>query len=173
MTPSTLNTAHDLEQAFLKWNKFIYSYIYLRVQNRETAEDLAQEVFMNAWRSRETFDPKKASLKSWFFTIAINKIRDHIQKKSNKPTSNLDEIAEKTSDEKINIPEQADQTEKINFVTKKLSNLSSRDREIIILKYQQDLSIKEISEIMDMEKATIRVTLHRALKKLQKFCTES
>lgn len=168
-----LQTPQDLEQAFLKWNKFIYSYIYLRIQNRETAEDLSQEVFMNSWRSRETFNPKKASIKSWLFTIAINEIRDYIKKLSNKKTTNLEEIKNVLPDNKEYIPEQIAKIENIQLINSKLRLLSEKNLELIILRFQQDLSVKEISEILNIEYSATKVALYRAVRTLQELCKEN
>jgi len=167
-----LQTPQDLEKAFLKWNKAIYSYIYLRIQNRETAEDISQEVFMNAWRSRDTFNPAKASLKSWLFTIAINEIRDYITKLSNKKTTNLDKIAEKIPDDKEEITDKIYKDEKLHLINKKLNLLGEKYKTIIILRYQQDMSVKEISEILNIEYSSTKVSLFRAIHRLQELCED-
>jgi len=164
-----LHTPQDLEKAFLEWNKLIYSYIYLRVQNKETAEDLAQEVFMNAWRSKETFNNKKASLKSWLFVIATNEIRDYLNKLANKKTTNLEGIEEKIGDSKEKIEDKIERDEKLEIINQKINLLGEKYKTIIILRYQQDLSVKEISEILNIEYSATKVALHRAIHRLQEL----
>jgi RNA polymerase sigma-70 factor (ECF subfamily) len=170
MGPNYLENPRDLEKAFLKWNKFIYNYVYLRLQSREAAEDVSQEVFFSAWRSRETFNPKKSSLKNWLFVIATNQIRNYLRATIGKNTVDLEEIKEMVKDEKENISMEAERNNMIELVFEKLKKLNERDQEILILRYQQDLSMKEISAILDMEYSAAKVAIHRATKKLAALC---
>lgn len=170
-----LNFLHfpsDLEKAFLKWNAAIYGFIFLRIGSKEAAEDLTQEVFFKAWRSRETFNPKISSLKTWLFIIAINEIKDYM-KYSKKETVDLAKIENIISDESSDLQNQINDKDFINLVFKKLSLLSDRDRELIILRFKSDLSVKEISKIFAMEYTATKVALHRAIKRLSELCNEN
>jgi len=141
--------------------------VYIRIQNRELAEDITQEVFVKAWRFRETFDETKSSLKNWIFVIAINLLRDHYKKKK-LTTEEIDE----NIPEKGDLAEDAEKNDLINYVFKKLEHLPERDQELIALRYKADLNVHEISEIMKMEYSTAKVAIHRAVKKLQSICND-
>lgn len=165
IAPKQIKNSHDLEKAFLKWGNSIYSYIFLRVQNREIAEDLSQDVFFKAYRSRETFNPKKSSLKTWLFTIAKNSIIDHF-KNPNQSTVDIEEFADKIPDQTEDLGTQTANKNTKEFVFSKLKLLSEREQELIILRFKEDISVKEISEIMGMEYSATKVAIHRAIKNL-------
>ncbi|RYZ35217.1 MAG: sigma-70 family RNA polymerase sigma factor [Sphingobacteriales bacterium] len=59
----------------------LFRYVYLRLADKEVAEDLVQETFLNAWKSRSTYNGN-ASEKNWLFAICRNKIVDHLRKNS-------------------------------------------------------------------------------------------
>lgn len=170
ISPKHINSPHDLEKAFLKWGNSIYSYIFLRVCNKEAAEDLSQEVFFKAYRSRGTFDTKKSSLKTWLFTIAKNSITDHF-KNSNQTTANIDEFEDKITDETTDLKEQTSNQHLAEIVLNKLKLLNERDQELVILKFKEDLSVKEIAKILSLEYLTAKVAIHRAIKRLSDLCS--
>lgn len=160
-----LKSSKDLEQAFLKWNKLLYSYVYLRVQNREMTEDIVQEVFMKAWRSRETFDCQKSSLKNWLFAITINTINDFLR---NKLRYNVEELQEfYASDEDLEA--NANKKALIELVFEKIKLLTDREQEILLLRYKADLAVEDIAKMLEMEYSATKVAIHRAIKKLIKF----
>lgn len=161
-----LNTAADLENAFNRWHFPIYGYVYGRVGNRQIAEDLTQEAFIKAWKYRDSFDPRKSSLKNWLFVITVNLVRDHFRKFKNHIPSELDDnfpgsgnVASETSDRQM-----------ISFVFHQLKKLSTREQELLLLRYQEDLTIEEIANIFEMGVSATKVAIHRAMKRLRRFC---
>jgi|SRR6185295_6332353 len=165
MPPTTLETAADLESAFVTWNRLLFQYVFARLRQREVAEDLVQEVFFKAWRSRESFNAEKSSLKNWLFAITINAIRDYFRTK--KPESEIltedlastQEVAREVGDKDL-----------VRFVFKKVKKLPERDQELILLRYNQGLNVIEIADIVGMEYSATKVALHRAIKKLKTLC---
>lgn len=170
ISPKQIDTAKDLEKAFLKWGDSIYGYIFLRVKTRETAEDLSQEVFFKAFRSRETFDQQKSSLKTWIFTIAKNTLTDHFKNSNEQTHQDIDELADKLEDKKTDIETQTHNKNLTTLVLDKLKLLTPRDQELIILRFKNDLPVKEISKILDLEYSATKVAIHRALQKLTDLC---
>jgi RNA polymerase sigma-70 factor (ECF subfamily) len=170
MTPKSLENPHDLEKAFLEWNGFIYGYVFLRVHNKQSAEDITQEVFFKAWRSKDTFNPAKSSLKTWLFTIAKNGINDYFNN-SNKETVDIEGLEDKLVDDKRNIQEEAGEHNLIEIIMGKLKFLPERDQELITLRFVQDVSVKEIAEMLNLEYTATKVAIHRAIKKLSELCS--
>ncbi len=171
MFSNSLNSPSDLEKAFLKWNTAIYSFVILRINNKEASEDITQEVFFKAWRSRDTFNSKKSSLKTWLFTIAINEIKDYL-KYSKKETVDISKVENTIQDDLVDISNQVSQKNLIEVVLKNLSLLNERDQELILLRFKSDLSVKEIAKILNIEYTATKVALHRAIKKISDLCNE-
>ena len=144
----------------------IYRFIYFKVSNKETAEDLTSQTFLKVWQYALDGNIKLGkSLQAFLYTAARNTVIDYYRQNKNKEIS-LDE-SEDISVEN-NIEQSIDQDLQVDEVSKKLKNLKNEYQEIIILYYINELSIKEIASVLNKKKGTIRVTLHRALKALRK-----
>jgi len=137
------------------------------VQNAELAEDMTQEVFVKAWKSRDSFDEKKSSLKNWLFVIATNTLRDHFRKKK----VEIFEIEEDIADES-DLAAETEKSDLISCVFEKIKLLPERDQELLALRYKSDLQIEEVAEIIGMEYSAAKVAIHRAIKKLQSLCND-
>lgn len=163
-----LQTAEDLENAFIQWNESFFHYAFLRVRHQTLAEDLVQDTFVKAWEHRDSFDASKSSLKNWLFAILINTLRDYFRKKKIETEELNENIAAKN-----NLEESAQKNDLIQFVFDKIKNLPERDQELLALRYKSDLSIEEVAELMGLEYSAAKVAIHRALKKLQEICNPS
>lgn len=148
-----------------KYQPQIYRFIYLKVGQREEAEDLTHQVFLSAWRNIEKYRFKGFPFSSWLYQIARNEVIDHYRTK--KQTTDLESIAE---------PETTDPTERnldLNFQMEKvrqaIARLSQEHQDILIMRFIEELSPEEVSEILGKPAATVRVLQHRALKKLKEF----
>jgi RNA polymerase sigma-70 factor (ECF subfamily) len=143
----------------------IFSYLYYRSgRNRELAEDLTSEVFMKALEKFHTYQEEK-NFQSWIYAIAHNHLIDHFRK--DKPTVDiepLENLLETDTDPKSSLLKRvaAEQVEEL------LSSLDDEEREILLLRYQQDLPMLDIADIVGKPDSTVRVIIHRALAKLRK-----
>lgn len=171
MTPKTLSNAKDLEKAFIKWNASIFGYIITRIRDEGASEDLVQEVFFKAWRSRETFDSSKSSLKTWLFTIAKNEIIDHFKSNKNK-TVDIEKLEDKIIDHNSNTKKEIHDKTLNELIMSKLKFLNERDQDLIILRFKEDLSVKEISKILNLNYVASKVAIHRAIQKLTELCNK-
>ncbi|HBH45804.1 MAG: hypothetical protein A2445_02890 [Candidatus Jacksonbacteria bacterium RIFOXYC2_FULL_44_29] len=142
----------------------IYKFIYFKVSGRETAEDLAAEVFFRVWRylkQNKNIDNVRALL----YKTARNLIIDYYRK--DKPTS-LEEVDEQqlviSKASLVESVSRRDDHERLQAV---ILELKDEFREVIVLKYIQDLSHQEIAKILNKEVGAVRVLLHRAIKQLR------
>jgi RNA polymerase sigma-70 factor (ECF subfamily) len=144
----------------------IYRFIFLKVSHREEAEDLTHQVFLNAWKNVERYTDQGFPFSSWLFRIARNKVIDYYRTK--KTTLDIDVIPE----EIVGIAEQdsqqdAENTLQLEKVYRALQQLSEEQKEVLILRFIQELSYDEVAEIMDKSPGTVRVLQHRGIKRLQ------
>ncbi len=166
MTQEKLQTGADLEVAFVKYNEMLFRYAFIRLRDKAVAGDITQDVFIKAWKYKDSYDSEKSSLKNWLFVIITNLIRDYYRKNANKREQELDE--ELASDENIEITTEKKDT--IQFVFKKIKYLSQREQELLILRYREDFTLREIAEMLEMKYSAVKVAVHRAIKKLQEIC---
>lgn len=163
-----LNTPEDLQNAFAEWNEKIYSFFYLRVNQKVDAGDLTQEVFMRAWKYRESFSSEKSELKNWLYAIARNVLNKYLGQLKKYQADELTEVVPSDQDLAAEISE----FELIDYVFRKLSDLPEKERRLLNLRYREGYSVREIAEVLEMEYSATKVAIHRAVKKLQVLCRE-
>ena len=142
----------------------------------EQARDVVQDTFLKLYKQ----DPEKVrqKVKSWLFTVCRNHCYDLI--KRNRKTSNLeeDEISYIVSSEDnpfqvISFLEGREEIdEKIKILYSLIEELPSRQREVMRLKFQANLSYKEIAETIGISTSNVGFVMHSALKKLREVMKE-
>jgi len=153
----------------------IYRYVYFKVGKKEEAQDLTSEVFLKAWNYiQDNQISNYKTLKALFYKIARNLVIDYYRKKSNKESISLENeiVAINIADENQNIFEKINISSEVEEVLKRMSELKDEYREALALRYIDELSITEISEILEKTKGNTRVLVFRALKTLKENLLE-
>jgi RNA polymerase sigma-70 factor (ECF subfamily) len=145
----------------------IYRYIYLKVNNKEEAEDLTQQVFTKAWEALPQFKFYKNPFSSWLYSIARNLIIDFYRKK--KPDFSLDGENALDVVDNLDLVEQFAIQEEVQRVLEFINQLPSEQKDLLLLRFVDDLSYDEIAAIMNKSPLTLRVIQHRALKRLKEI----
>ena len=152
----------------------LYRFIYFKVGNREEAEDLSSSVFLKTWNyilEKKLENPN--TLKALLYKIARNLIIDHYRKTKGRESVSLDnENGIKIIDEKQNPNYGLELKADLLVLETKLPKLKDEYREVIILRFFNELSIKEIAEILDKSKGNVRVLIYRALNALKELLSQ-
>ena len=128
----------------------------------EAARDTVQDVFLEL--CREPWDKVRGHLAPWLFTVCRNKAISHRRK--NKRHTDVEEAD--VIDDTERAPDQAfERKEAETRITKAMTGLSARDREVVALKFAGGLSYKEIAEVTELSVSHVGVILHEALKKVR------
>lgn len=148
----------------------VYSFIYKFVNNSSEAEDLTQEVFLKAWKNLSNFDVQKASFKTWLYAIAKNSAFDWLRKKRDISFSDfLREDEDGQSFFEINLNDRTPiEIEKRIFIGELLAKLDDDEKQILLMKHQENLSFSEIALFFKKSVNTIKSRYQRALAKLRK-----
>lgn len=148
---------------FDKFYKEIFNFILYRVNFRkEIAEDLTSEIFLKIWENRGVFDPDKSSLKTWIYTIARNHLIDWTRTKVDTQS-----LFDNTKDVKSSLFDKATDQIVYKKILKSFGKISRYEREVVQLRFVQQLKIKEISQILNRSENAITTALSRALNKLK------
>jgi len=144
------------------------------LNNQHEAEDIAQEAFIRAYTNLHTFDLNR-KFSTWLFRIATNLCIDRIRKK--KPdyyldaevagTDGLDMYSQISSPDRLP-EEEVEGMELQERIQYEISCLSEKYRTVIILKYIEELSLQEISEILNIPLGTVKTRIHRGREALRK-----
>ena len=145
----------------------IYRYIVLKIGDRTEAEDMTQQVFLNALQSISSFKWKGMPFTSWLYRIAHNQVVDYLRKKTKHATVPLDEslpIPAVDGDPKY-IVERKVEIETIVMATKKLT---LAQQEVISLRFGGELSIAEVAKMMAKSEGAVKALQHSAILALRK-----
>ena len=146
----------------------IYRFIILKVNSQEDSEDLTSEAFFKFWESVKRKN-KINNPKALLYKIAVNLVTDFYRKKSRKEIS-LDSKESILSDirDKNDLNIQTTVNSDMDGIKKAISELKETHQNVIVWRYLDELSIKEISHILDKPEGSTRVLIHRAMKELKK-----
>jgi len=149
---------------FERYKKPLFGYFYRIIHDKQTSEDLVQNVFFRIIKYRSKF-AGTGKFSSWLYRIAHNVSIDHFRK--NKRSQNSEEITDsdlkylKTEGDKIAENDESQQ------LTQALQLLNGEEREILVLSKYQGLKYKEIGEIMDCTEGAVKAKVFRAIMALK------
>ena len=145
----------------------VYRYALRLAGNRHAAEDIAQETFLRAWRSRgDLTDPRAARV--WLLAIATNVWRDQLRrgKLQRAKTAGQDLLEQQPSGE--DSPAQiVDQQENVRRATAALDQLPTRQREVLYLASCESLSLGEIAEVLQIYRDAAKASLYLARRRMR------
>ncbi|MDP4282175.1 MAG: sigma-70 family RNA polymerase sigma factor [Bacteroidota bacterium] len=149
-----------------KHKSFVFIIALKIVNNREDAEEIAQDVFLKAYQSLKTFE-MKSKFSTWLYRIAYNTA---ISKKRKKKVEfvGMDDsvITNYSTDEVTKGVDVLEEQDQIRLMEKALQRLPEEDNLLITLFYKADNSIEDISQITGLSTSNVKVKLHRIRKRL-------
>lgn len=161
------------------YKNMVYNLAYRMSNNPHEAEDISQEAFLRAYQSLARFNPSY-KFSTWLYQITLNIIRDKFKRKEIDYVS-LDTPIETGDSEYFpqpadftNNPEQIiTQKENIQAIQQAILSLPLKYREVIVLRYLQDLSYIEVANILKLPTGTVKIRLYRAHEQLKKILIDS
>lgn len=149
-----------------RYQPAIYRFVAIKVGSREEAEDITHQVFLSAWQKVRAYKHRGHPFSSWLYQIARNMVIDHYR-------SRHDDLSlDKLDPESSIIPAVAQfdlsiklQLEKVHHAIKELK---PDYQDVIILRFVEDLPLREVSAILKKSEGAVKLSQHRAIKELKK-----
>lgn len=148
----------------------IYKSVYLRVLCREDTEDIVQDTFIKAMSAYAQYDPEKAAIITWLMRIATNTMTDHFRQKQKIVTFPIEEAAEQGGED-TELNALTDNYAREMYLIMK--ELDKESRELISMRYGQDLSYKEIAKRLDSNEKAVAKRMERLLEKCRKIAEKN
>lgn len=145
-----------------RYHKNILDFASFKMPRKQDAEEITSEVFLRGWEYATS--NRVDNIKALFYRIARNQIADFYRKR--KAEDSLDELADIAEDQEIE--ERIDLSESANKLIAKIRALKGDMSEVCVMHYVNELSVKEIADILDKSPNNVRVILHRAKTALNK-----
>jgi RNA polymerase sigma-70 factor (ECF subfamily) len=152
-----------------RYERKLFSYGRKFLTGQDNIEDVVQEVFIKTYRNIQSFDTSQ-KFSPWIYRIAHNTFVNALRKNAKSPVRFFDFdtfLAHPVYEDAL--PAEKEQQRLGEIIDRGLDKLSPEYREIIILYYIQNLSYKEIADILHLPIGTVSVRLLRAKKELKKF----
>lgn len=154
-----------MEELYLKYHKEVYLYAYSLCKDHHSAQDLTSDTFFKAYLSIDDV----SYIKYWLFRVCRNLYLDSIRKQRE---YSREDISDKVQSPEVDILDQIIETEEKRQIYDLVIRLSDSYREILILYYYCEFSVKDISSNHSISESSVKTTLYRARKKLRRELEE-
>lgn len=147
----------------------LFAAVLRVVRHQQDARDIVQKSFLKAWTKLPTLeDPGK--FRSWLFSIAINLSRNHCRDRGSK---RFERVEENTLVVEDDASRRLDRAERRALLYRALEKLPARQREVVTLRVDAELSFRDIGESVGCTEASARVNFHHGMKRLRAILQEA
>ena len=159
--------SEDFDAIYIRYSDQLYRYIYTSVKDAYLAEDLTGEVFLRVWKKWKEI--KQDFIQALLYKTAKNIIIDYYRSRKNKKNVSLEETVEMGLEPSYDedLIEKINKDTNIQMITGAMSKLPENLKEVLVLRFVNDLSAKEAGEILNISEGNVRVLQYRALNKLK------
>lgn len=161
------NAAFDA--LYVRHLKGIYAFVFYRVMDRMTAEDLTSQTFIKALEHIGSYNPRKGAFSTWLYRIARNTVHDHFR--VTRPHTNIDDVWHLEADENPFL-DAAGSMDAVQ-IRDVLRKLPKDKREIVIMRLWDGLSYKEIADLTGKSEASCKMTFSRTIADLRTHMSAS
>lgn len=156
----------EFEGLYAEHAQRLFGFLVYRTGDRALAEDLVADTFEAAYRARGRYDRRRASPRTWLYTIALNRLRDQGRRQG--AQARAYERAVEGAAEVADPPDIAlERIVERDRIMRALGGLTEQERECVALRFGADLSLKEIAAALREPVTTVEGRLYRALRKLR------
>lgn len=155
-----------IDEIMIKYGQEILQLVYSYVKHQETAEDLTQDIFVKCYHALHTYKGK-SSFRTWLWRIAINHCKDFLKSWYNNKVVITENESVIWGRAKENIEQTVIQNEEEQVLAAAVMHLPIKYREVIYLFYFEEMTIKEISAVIEAKENTVKTRLRKAKELLK------
>ena len=152
-----------------RYQRSIYRYLYYRVGDPQTAEDLTSEVFLRMIEALSNYNNQNISFQAWLFQIARNLSIDHYRKMGAQRDVPLEDTFPGQSEEPLEVIAQELTSEKLR---RALVDLPDNQRDVIVMRFISGMPIGEVAQVLHKSEDSIKGLQRRALLALREILVE-
>lgn len=156
--------AETFAELYRAFGEAVFNYCFFRVGNRAVAEDLTADAFERVWRARRRYQPERAGLSTWLFTIARHVVTDWQRRQARRPWFSL---SDQHPDETLSLEAQVEESEEQLQLRRLLRTLAPAEQELIALKFGAGLTNREIARLTEKSETAVGSAIYRIMQKLR------
>ena len=159
-----MDTLNNQQELYEQYRPKVFSYFYYKLNNFHEAEDLTEDVFLKIFKKIDSFDDSKSSISTWIFNVSKNTLIDYYRTKKDglELLDNYDYVDENNNDVDPLM---------LNDLANALDKLPDIQKNIIVLRYYENYSLKEIAEKLSISYGVCKLRHNEALNNLKKYIT--
>jgi RNA polymerase sigma-70 factor (ECF subfamily) len=150
----------SMTELFMTYKDYVMRSAFIMLRSRDEAEDVTENVFYKVFTNLQSFDMER-DFHPWLSRIIRNECYTFL-KKNRRQITNTDSWLDTITSEDTH-------PETIHLVQSVLEKLSQKEREIIQLRFYQELTFEEIAKVLSTSVGNVKVRIHRAIKKLKEM----
>jgi len=158
------------EGVFRTYFPRLMAYVLARVRDRELAQDVVAEAFARAYQRWESLRSEEA-LSHWLYTIAHNVLSSHLRAQA-RAAHRMLRLSAMAAAEAPSPEEKAIYGDELGQLSRMLDRLSERERRVLSLRFDGELTSREIAHLLGLSECNVRIILHRALRRLRRMMVE-
>lgn len=152
-----------------RYYDLVHSFIYRNTSDYNIAYDITQDVFIKMMKNIDKYQIENGKFKSWLLKIAVNTTKDYFRTNIYKQRTQSHDISNQEIEDTTNVVDILSKKEEAIKIKEAIENLPKLQKEAVILKYYNDLKIKEISYITGENENTIKSRLFNGVKNLKRL----
>ena len=163
-----LDTRGEFAKAYRRYAQPIYRFMYWQTRDPVLSEDLTSAVFERSWRARASFNG--GSRQAWLYRIARNLLTDHWRKKKELLLDDIPGLADQLTAQPMGYEAHSydfDNEQRVRQLGTALDRLPSNLKAVVVLRFIEELSAREVAEILETTEGNVRVLQLRALRKMR------
>lgn len=154
-------------ELYNRYSRPLFKFFFWNSRNTEISADLKQNVLLKLYTDPHLFDPSR-NFKVWLFSIAKNFWKNEIRSIAT-ANKQLEIVRKNTNEQQTDELNTVSDTSRLNNIYKNMAQLSELHKEVIVLKYSSNLTITEISEVLECSEGTVKSRLFNAINNLKKI----
>ncbi len=166
-------SAAALEVLYTRYGRVVLAFATRMMGDRQSGEELVQEVFVKAWRQAKSYSSERGSYITWLLSITHNLSIDEIRKRNRRPQKAVSAdpvlLMANVKDDAISVELSAEMTELRTLMIAAMATLPAQQREAVELAFYRGLTQREVAETLNEPLGTIKTRIRLGMKKLREY----
>lgn len=150
-----------------RYQEKMYWQIRRLVIQHEDADDVMQNVFIKAWNGLDNFR-EDAKLYTWLYRIAVNESLSYLEQQKKRSSVSFDAVSE-SLENKLESEKGFDEQQAVWKLQKAIQQLPEKQRVVFNLRYFEEMTYEEMSEVLDTSVGALKASYHHAVKKIEDY----